>query len=70
MIKSSVGHVDTAALFARLLGRDVPVNRIGITLDPDDDQLLVGQYVGPRLPEGTSELPKGSRVIWVSVTTS
>jgi hypothetical protein len=31
------------------------------------DVLLVGQYVGPRPPEGTTELPEGAEVRWTKV---
>ena len=57
---SIVGHPDTA----RLLG--VECNRQSVMLGPDDD-LIVAQYIGPRLPEGATELPEGARIAWVRV---
>ena len=57
---SIVGHPDTA----RLLG--VECNRQSVMLGPDDD-LIVAQYIGPRLPEGATELPEGARIEWVRV---
>lgn len=57
---SIVGHADTA----RLLG--VECNRQSVMLGPDDD-LIVAQYVGPRLPEGATELPEGARIEWIRV---
>jgi hypothetical protein len=63
---SAVGHETTAALFSRLLGRDVKVNRSTIHLVPGDT-LLVGQYSGPRLPEGATALPDGATIRWVVV---
>ena len=65
--ESIVGHADTAAVFSSLLGLDVPCNRATFTLE-EDHVLFVGQYKGPRLPEGATELPEGARVEWVMVT--
>ena len=62
-ILSAVGHADTAALFSTILGRDIPANRASVKLD-DETILLVGQYTGPRLPEGTTELPAGATIVW------
>lgn len=64
---SAVGHADTANLFSGLLGVDVPAQRINVKLTKADT-LLVGQYVGPRLPEGATTLPEGARIIWLLVT--
>lgn len=60
---SAVGHADTAALFSKELGVSVPVNRITVEFD-SDTTLVVGQYKGPRLPEGCSELPDGATIEW------
>lgn len=73
---SAVGHADTAALFSTLLGVEVPMNRATVKVEAASNRvkgrtsLLVGQYSGPRLPEGTSVLPEGATVQWwfVSVT--
>lgn len=67
VIFSAVGHADAARIFAGALGRDVPVNRIGITLTVSD-RYLIGQYLGPRLPEGATELPPGARIAWLIVS--
>lgn len=64
---SIVGHADTAAIFSSLLGLDVPCNRATFTLE-EDHILFVGQYKGPRLPEGATELPDGAKVEWAMVT--
>jgi hypothetical protein len=64
---SIVGHADTAALFSTLLGCPVAHNRATAILSPGDT-LLVGQYTGPRLPEGAVTLPEGATVRWFSVT--
>jgi len=57
---SIVGHADTA----RLLG--VECNRQSVLLNRGDE-LIVAQYIGPRLPEGATELPEGARIAWVRV---
>lgn len=56
---SVVGHADTAAILTNLLGFDVPCNRVSFNM-ADCLELYVAQYNGPRLPEGTTELPEGS----------
>jgi hypothetical protein len=63
---SVVGHADTAVLFSSLLGREIAVNRISVSLK-SGDTLIVGQYSGPRLPEGTSTLPEGATITWKKV---
>jgi hypothetical protein len=65
--QSCVGHADVAAVLSGLVGFTVPVNRISVALQPGDT-LVVGQYVGPRLPEGCSTLPNGARVEWYIVS--
>ena len=65
--ESIVGHTDTASIFSSLLGLDVPCNRATFTLE-EDVILFVGQYKGPRLPEGATSLPEGARVEWAMVT--
>ena len=63
---SIVGHADTAAVFSSLLGLDVPCNRATFTLE-EGVTLFVGQYKGPRLPEGATSLPEGAKVEWAMV---
>lgn len=65
---SAVGHADTAALFAEQLGIVVPCNRITVEIDDNVKTLIVGQYKGPRLPEGCHTLPEGATIEWWSVT--
>jgi hypothetical protein len=64
VIESAVGHKDTAAVFSSVLGREVACNRSNVLLDDLDSVLLVGQYTGPRLPEGAMELPEGAIITW------
>ena len=63
---SAVGHADTAAVFSSVLGVEIPCNRATVSLK-DGDLALVGQYSGPRLPEGCSSLPEGATIKWVVV---
>lgn len=47
---SAIGHPAAATLLSDILGREVAVNRIAVTLQPGD-QALVLRVLG-RLPEG------------------
>ena len=63
---SAVGHADTAAVFSSVLGVEIPCNRATVALK-EGDVALVGQYSGPRLPEGAVSLPEGATIKWVVV---
>ena len=63
---SAVGHADTAAVFSHVLGVEIPCNRATVALK-DGDLALVGQYSGPRLPEGATALPEGAAIKWMVV---
>jgi hypothetical protein len=65
--QSCVGHADIASVLSGLIGFDVPVNRVSVSLKPGD-VLVVGQYIGPRLPEGCKALPDGARIEWYVVS--
>jgi len=60
---SAVGHADTAAVLSSVLGIEVPMNRTTLQMQRGT-ALLVGQYKGPRLAEGTMELPEGASIEW------
>ena len=66
-LTSAVGHADTAAVFSSVLGIEVPMSRVTVSL-VQGDRILVGQYSGIRLPEGATTLPPGSQIRWVVVT--
>jgi len=66
---SAIGHPDTANVVSGILRIPVPVNRISVKLG-NDDRLIVAQYVGPRLPEGATELPSGARIEFYKVVLS
>lgn len=69
-LESCVGHADTAAIFGQQLGILVPMNRTTVVLNAAFEQCLLGQYSGPRLPEGTTVLPAGAAIRWFLVTVS
>lgn len=69
--KSVIGHADICSVINSDLGLSgeaaYQMNRTSIKLEPGDI-LWVGQYVGPRLPEGATELPEGATIRWYKVT--
>lgn len=66
-VVSAVGHADTAAVLQTLLGFEVPMNRINITIDKNTE-LFVAQLIGGRLPEGSTSLPEGFKFKFFRVT--
>lgn len=58
---SFVGHADTA----NILGVECHRGDLKIT---ENDVLYVAQYMGPRLPEGATELPEGAVIEFYRVT--
>jgi hypothetical protein len=66
-VVSVVGHADTAAVFSEVMGGHVEFNRASVKL-ADGDILYVGQYSGPRLPEGATALPEGAKITWLKVS--
>jgi len=63
-VESCVGHADTANVFSQQLGVQIPAARATVSL-ADGEMILVGQYSGPRLPEGATSLPEGANIKWV-----
>jgi hypothetical protein len=66
-VVSAVGHADTAAVLSNMLGIEVPMNRMNISLD-EDTEIYVAQLVGGRLPEGSTTLPEGFAFKFYRVT--
>jgi hypothetical protein len=64
---SAVGHADTARVFSAVLGVEVVENRVNVRLDQPHNELIVGQYTGPRLEAGATALPDGARIEWLLV---
>lgn len=63
----AIGHADTAALVGQdLVGAPFTFNRETVVMD-DDTILYVAQYIGPRLPEGTTVLPEGATIVYYMV---
>jgi len=69
--ESAVGHSDTAAVFSAVLsearsegGIEISAIRSTVTLRAGDTA-LIGQYSGPRLPEGCKTLPDGAAIKWL-----
>lgn len=61
---SIVGHTDTANVMSSLLGTEIVPNRISWSWNEYDVLLLIGQFTGPRLPEGATTLPEGATITW------
>jgi len=59
-VVSAIGHADTARIVGKELGIELQADRRSVVLG--DEHVLVAQYTGPRLPEGTTELPQGARI--------
>jgi hypothetical protein len=66
-VVSAVGHADTAAVLSNMLGIEVPMNRMNISLD-EDTEIYVAQLIGGRLPEGSTTLPEGFAFKFYRVT--
>ena len=64
---SAVGHADTAIVFSEQLARAVPLNRSTVQLG-EDDELLIGQLIGGRLPEGATSLPENFKINWLVIS--
>ena len=67
--ESVIGHPDTARLVGGMLGRDIPANRVTVTVSPGD-VVYVAQYRGPRLAPGTTELPLNASITFYRVDVS
>ena len=64
---SAIGHADTATAVSILLEGDFPQNRQTVRFE---NNLLVAQYKGDRLEEGTTVLPEGATLEFWLVTDS
>lgn len=64
-VVSAIGHKDTAAVVSSVLGIEIPENRINVKIPPEG--IIVAQYSGPRLEEGSTSLPAGAKITfwWV-----
>lgn len=65
-VNSAVGHQDTANIFSKILDLDIPCNRDTVSIE-QDCSFIVGQYSGPKLEEGATELPNDAKIKWIYV---
>lgn len=65
-VVSCIGHADTANVLTDILGMEIPVNRMSVTLN-EGDVLYVAQITGGRLPEGSTTLPNGFAFKFIKV---
>ena len=63
-----IGHKDIANVVSNDLGIAVEMNekRPNLLLNPED-VVVIAQYIGPRLPEGATELPPNARIEYFTV---
>ena len=64
--QSSIGHPEAAERIGKLLGVDVVSSRVDDRLYAGD-QVLVNQYIGPRVPEGEEYAPDEKYYTWTLV---
>ena len=64
---SAIGHADTAKIVASLLGVEVAMNRINVSLTTETE-LFIAQVVGGRLPEGCTSLPEGVTIKFIKAS--
>jgi hypothetical protein len=66
---SAVENTNIARIFTNLLKLHVHPSRATVFLG-EGASLIVGQYIGPRLPEGATSLPEGADIRWLLVEVS
>jgi len=72
-LECCIGHQNTCDVLAGMISEKIgnPVslsaNRVSIALVPGEE-IIVAQYIGPRLPEGATELPEGAKIEFLRVT--
>jgi hypothetical protein len=65
-LESCIGHAETAKIISGIIGREILPNRV-TTFFNTNDECIVAQYIGPRLPEGAISLPEGAEIRFVHV---
>ena len=66
-VDSYVGHQDMANVISAVLGISIPAQRRHGKIE-EGETIIVAQYDGGRLPEGTTELPEGAKITFLKVT--
>ena len=66
--ESCIGHADIARIIKELLSlknhtADISQNRKTVKFEAGNT-CLIAQYLGERLPEGTTQLPKGAKIVF------
>ena len=63
-----IGHKDIANVVSNELGLPVEMNekRPNLLLNPED-VVVIAQYIGPRLPEGATQLPENAKIDYFTV---
>jgi len=64
---SAIGHADTAKIVSNILGVEVAMNRISVSLT-SETELFIAQVVGGRLPEGCTTLPEGVSIKFIKAS--
>ena len=64
---SAIGHASTAAVLTDMLSVGVAMQRTTVKLDLAT-KLIVAQFKGERLAEGSTTLPAGATIEWLLVT--
>ena len=64
---SAIGHADTAKIVGNILGMEVAMNRINVSLT-SETELFIAQVVGGRLPEGCTTLPEGVSIRFIKAS--
>jgi len=59
---NAIGHPSFDAVVRAQLGVHLPQGERFTVALWEGDQAIVAQYIGPRLPEGATELPEGARI--------
>lgn len=73
-LRNAIGHANTDELIRGILTKahhpstiSLPVGERLTVKMSEADSLIVAQYSGPRLPEGSTELPEGAKIEFVLV---
>jgi len=66
-IESYIGHKQLSDILSDRWRVEIPMNRDTVTLDSNGERVFIAQYKGPRLPEGTTEIPDGAKIEFFAV---
>jgi hypothetical protein len=70
-VQSHIGHTDTAQVLSDIFEKNIPMCRDNLEIEKSpngDEQYLVCQLYGGRLPEGTTQLPEGYEFRFFEIT--